>query len=221
MTVLGAGLLWFGWFGFNAGSALSPGVVAVQAFVTTNAAAAAGTLAWVALGWALHRRISVVGATAGAVSGLVAITPAAGFVSVPASILFGIAGAVLCYCSIEFLLRRKVDDALNVFGVHGVGGITGALLTAVFADASINPGGADGLLRGSTELIVPQVLSVVVVSAFAACMTGSILALLRLVVPLRVSAEHEATGLDRALHGETAYTFGGSNDQSGRLDPSA
>jgi Amt family ammonium transporter len=156
MTVLGTALLWFGWFGFNAGSALGSGALAVNAFVTTNSAAAMATLTWMTASWIRHERPSVLGATAGAVAGLVGITPAAGFVTPMAALLIGFASGLICFLVVEFIVRNRVDDALDVFGVHGVGGIVGALLTGVFATTAVNSAGAGGggcrSLRGRRDL---------------------------------------------------------------------
>src|SRR5512145_2585065 len=149
MTVLGTALLWFGWFGFNAGSALGIGPLAVSAFITTNTAAAMAALTWMTASWIRHQRPSVLGATAGAVAGLVGITPAAGFVSPAAALLIGFLAGLGCFIAVEFFVRGRVDDALDVFGVHGVGGILGALATGVFATTTVNSAGFDGLLSGN------------------------------------------------------------------------
>ena len=205
MTVLGAGLLWFGWFGFNAGSALGANGLAATAFVTTNTAAAMGLLTWMTASWIKHQRPSVVGASAGAVAGLVAITPAAGFVTPMAAILIGFAAGALCFVAVEYVVRRRVDDALDVFGVHGVGGIIGALATGIFASKAVNPAGADGLLAGNPGQLVTQTIAVVVVAIYAAAVTWGILKLLDVTVGLRVAPEEEQKGLDVSLHGEPAY----------------
>jgi Amt family ammonium transporter len=207
MTLLGAALLWFGWFGFNAGSALSPGEVAVTAFVTTHVAAATGTVGWTLAAWIRRRRVSVLGAAAGAVAGLVAITPSAGFVTPSAALAIGLVGGIGCELVVESVMRGRVDDALDVFGVHGAGGILGALMTGVFATRAVNPAGADGLLEGSAALLGAQAIAVAVVCAYAAASTWLILKLISPVVQLRVSPDEEELGLDRALHGERAYTL--------------
>jgi len=205
MTVLGAGLLWFGWFGFNAGSALGANGLAAVALVTTNTAAAMAALTWVTISW-LHRGSpSVLGAAVGAVAGLVAITPAAGFVTPAASILIGFGVGVVCYGASLLRLRVRVDDALDVFAVHGVGGAFGALATGVFATVAINPAGRDGLLAGNPRQLLVQALAVAVVAAYSAVMTGAILAMVNLVVRIRVPSEAEEAGLDLAQHGEIAY----------------
>jgi len=205
MVVLGAGLLWFGWFGFNAGSALGSGGLAASAFVTTNTAAAMGLLTWMTASWIRHKRPSVVGASAGAVAGLVAITPAAGFVTPMAAIIIGFLAGGLCFVAVEYVVRRRVDDALDVFGVHGVGGILGALATGVFATTAVNSAGQDGLLSGGSSLIVAQLTAVVVVALYSAVVTWGILKLVSVTMGLRVAPEEEEKGLDISLHGEPAY----------------
>jgi Amt family ammonium transporter len=205
MTVLGAGLLWFGWFGFNAGSALGANGVAATAMVTTNTAAAMAALTWVTISW-LHRGTpSVVGAAIGAVAGLVAITPAAGFVTPAAAILIGFGVAVICYGATLLRLRSRVDDALDVFAVHGVGGAFGAVATGVFATLTVNPSGRDGLLAGNVGQVMVQVFGAGVVAVYAALMTGLILAAVNLIVRVRVPDDAQEAGLDVAQHGEVAY----------------
>lgn len=205
MTVLGTALLWFGWFGFNAGSALGANALAVNAFVTTNTAAAMAALTWMTASWLFHGRPSVLGATAGAVAGLVGITPAAGFVTPMAAIIIGFAAGLGCFLAVEFVVRRRVDDALDVFGVHGVGGAIGALLTGVFATKSVNAAGADGLLYGNPALLGTQAIAVIVVAAYAALVTFVLLKVIDAVLGLRVTPDEERIGLDTALHGEPAY----------------
>jgi Amt family ammonium transporter len=205
MTVLGAALLWFGWFGFNAGSALGSGQLAASAFVTTNTAAAMGALTWMTVSWAHHKQPSVLGAAAGAVAGLVAITPAAGFVDTKAAILIGFVAGILCYFAVQLKSIIKVDDALDVFAVHGVGGIWGALATGIFCQKSVNPAGADGLITGNFDQVGKQLLAVLAVVAFSAVMTFIILKLINLFVGLRVADQEEVLGLDTSQHGEPAY----------------
>lgn len=205
MTVIGTALLWFGWFGFNAGSALGANALAVNAFVTTNTAAAMATLTWMTASWIRHQRPSVLGATAGAVAGLVGITPAAGFVTPMAAIIIGFVAGLGCFLAVEFVVRRRVDDALDVFGVHGVGGILGALLTGVFATKTVNSAGADGLLYGNPSLLLTQAIAVVVVALYAAAVTFGLLKLLDVTWGVRVSPEEEQRGLDVSQHGEPAY----------------
>lgn len=205
MTMLGAGLLWFGWFGFNAGSALAADSVAVNALVTTHVAAAAGGIGWLTLAWIMHRKPSALGLGIGAVAGLVGVTPAAGFVTPMAAIAIGGVTSVCCYLVTEFVLRGRVDDSLDVFGVHGVGGIVGAILTGVFATTAVNPGGADGLFYGNPGQLLVQLKAVVVVGLYSAVATVSILFAVRLIVGLRVSEDEEEAGLDLSQHGERAY----------------
>jgi Amt family ammonium transporter len=205
MTVLGAGLLWFGWFGFNAGSALGANGVAAVALVTTNTAAAMAALTWVTISW-LHRGSpSVLGAAIGAVAGLVAITPAAGFVTPAASILIGFGVGVVCYGASLLRLRSRVDDALDVFAVHGVGGAFGAVATGVFATVAVNAAGRDGLLAGNVAQVGVQALAVAVVALYSAAATAAILLAVNLVVRIRVAGDAEEAGLDLAQHGEVAY----------------
>jgi Amt family ammonium transporter len=205
MTVLGAGLLWFGWFGFNAGSALGANGLAATALVTTNTAAAMAALTWVTISW-LHRGVpSVLGAALGAVAGLVAITPAAGFVTPAASILIGFGVGVACYAASQLRLRARVDDALDVFAVHGVGGAFGAVATGVFATVAVNAAGRDGLLAGNAGQVVIQLIGAGAVAVYSAAMTAAILLVVNLVVRVRVPSEAEEAGLDLAQHGEVAY----------------
>jgi Amt family ammonium transporter len=206
MVVLGAALLWFGWFGFNAGSALTSGGLAAQAFVNTNTATAMAALTWMTVSWAVHRRPSVLGAAAGAVAGLVAITPAAGFVSVPASIIIGMGAGGLCFFGVALVKQRfGVDDALDVVGVHGVGGTWGALATGLFATVAVNSAGANGLLYGNPQQLMTQAIAVVVSWVYACVMTFVIMKAVDAIVGLRVPEEEEVLGLDSTQHGEIAY----------------
>jgi Amt family ammonium transporter len=205
MTVLGAGLLWFGWFGFNAGSALGANGIAAVALVTTNTAAAMAALTWVTISW-LHRGTpSVVGAAVGAVAGLVAITPAAGYVSPSAAVLIGFGVGVVCYGASLLRLRSRVDDALDVFAVHGVGGAFGAVATGVFASVAVNAAGRDGLLAGVPGQVAIQLVGVGVVAIYSAAMTAAILLTVNGIVRIRVPRDAEEAGLDLAQHGEIAY----------------
>lgn len=204
MTVLGAGLLWFGWFGFNAGSALGANGLAVNAFVVTNAAAAMAGLTWMTVSWMHHKRPSVLGLAVGAVAGLVAITPAAGFVDVRAAILIGAVAGVVCYFGCQLKSFFKVDDSLDVFGVHGVGGIWGAIATGLFANPAVQST-ASGLFYGNPGQFVTQIVTVLVVAGFSIIMTGLILKGIDLVIGLRVDEQEEVLGLDTSQHGERAY----------------
>lgn len=205
MTVLGTALLWFGWFGFNAGSALGSGGLAVSAFVATNTAAAMAALTWMTASWIRHKQPSVLGAACGAVAGLVGITPAAGFVTPMSAIIIGFLAGGGCFIAVELVVRGRVDDALDVFGVHGVGGIIGALATGIFATKTVNELGNDGLLYGNPGLLVTQLIAVVVVAAYAAIVTFVLLKVIDALVGIRVSQEEEARGLDTSQHGEVAY----------------
>jgi Amt family ammonium transporter len=205
LVVLGAGLLWFGWFGFNAGSALASDGLAASAFVATNISAAAGAITWMTIGW-LHRHPSVLGTATGAVAGLVAITPAAGFVSPIAAIPIGIGASAICYYSLLFLkTKRGVDDSLDVFAVHGVGGIWGALATGIFATVAVNSAGADGLIMGNAMQFLKQLAGVVAVGAFAFVTTWILGKLIDVTIGLRVGQTEETVGLDISQHGERAY----------------
>jgi Amt family ammonium transporter len=203
MVALGAGLLWFGWFGFNAGSALAADGLAANAFVATNLSAAAAGFTWMVLGW-IHRRPSLLGTVTGAVAGLVAITPAAGFVTPIAAIPIGVIVAVICYYSIVLMKTRlKFDDSLDVFSVHGVGGIWGALATGIFASSAI--AGTPGLFEGNAGQLLTQFIGVVAVAAFAFAATWVLGKLVDVTVGLRVGQVDETVGLDLSQHGERAY----------------
>jgi Amt family ammonium transporter len=201
-TLLGGALLWFGWFGFNAGSALAADGLAANAFLATNVAGAAGGLGWISYSWLRHGKPSVIGGVAGAVAGLVAITPAAGFVSPMSAILIGLIGGVLSGFAVDLLKKRVgVDDALDVFAVHGVGGIWGSLATGIFASADYNA----LVTRSRTDQFIEQVIAVVAAGAFAAAGTFAILMLIKVTIGLRVPEDEEAMGLDFGQHGELAY----------------
>ncbi len=205
-TVLGGALLWFGWFGFNAGSALAANGLAANAFVVTNVAAAAGGLGWMTVSWIRHGHPSVLGAVAGAVAGLVGITPAAGYVSPASAILIGLGAGLCCSIAVDLLKERLgIDDALDVFAVHGIGGIWGALATGLFADASINGIGSDGLFFGNAGQFVKQLVAVGAAALFAASATFVILKLIDLTIGLRVPEQEVVLGLDSSQHGELAY----------------
>jgi Amt family ammonium transporter len=207
MTITGAALLWFGWFGFNAGSALAANGLAASAFVVTHVAAAAAALSWILLE-KLHRgKPTTLGAASGAVAGLVAITPASGFVgSVSAIIIGGLAG-MICYGGVLMKVKIGYDDSLDVVGIHGLGGTWGALATGLFASKAINPGGSDGLFFGNPHQLAIQFISVVVTMVFAFLMTLIIIKVVDVLVGLRVSEEDEERGLDMSLHDEVGYTY--------------
>ncbi|MEZ5425850.1 MAG: ammonium transporter [Pyrinomonadaceae bacterium] len=213
-SLIGAGLLWFGWFGFNAGSALSANALATSAFVTTHFAAATAMLTWTVIEWIRHGKPTTLGAISGAVAGLVCITPAAGFVSPMAAILFGVVAGGVCYfmvCEVKKLLGY--DDTLDVFGIHGIGGIFGALLTGVLATKAVNPIFADdaavGLVDGNAFQVVNQLVGIGIAIALSVVGTLVILKVVDLVIGLRVSETQEIEGLDATQHGETAYVFEG------------
>ena len=203
-SVLGAGLLWMGWFGFNGGSALAANGIAVNALVTTNSAAAASGLVWMFLSWR-DDKPSVLGIVTGAVVGLVAITPACGFVTPLAAILIGAIAAVVSYYAIRLRQKFNLDESLDVWACHGMGGVTGALLTGVFATKAVNAAGANGLFYGNPNQFLIQLLTVVVVAVFAFGVTFGITKLLSAWMGLRVSASEEEVGLDLSEHGERAY----------------
>jgi Amt family ammonium transporter len=203
MTVLGAGLLWFGWFGFNAGSALGATGQAANALIVTNTAAGAATLAWALASYLHKRKVSVVGAAAGSVAGLVAITPASGFVTAGGAVLIGLLAGGVCYGAILLRERLKVDDALDVWAVHGVGGTLGAVATGVLAVAAV--GGVSGAIEGNFAQIGAQLVAVGATWAFAGGATFVIIKAIDVVLGLRVAPSDEEMGLDLALHGEAAY----------------
>lgn len=205
MTMIGTALLWFGWFGFNAGSALAADGLAGNAFVTTHVAAGTAMLAWVFAEWKLHGKPTTLGAASGAVAGLVAITPAAGFVGIMPSVVIGLGAGVFCYYGVSLKSRFGYDDSLDVVGIHGIGGIWGALATGLFASTAINPAGADGLFYGNPSQLWIQFVSVVATCVFAFTMSYVLLKVVSLVTPLRVNDEEEEAGLDVAIHSESAY----------------
>jgi ammonium transporter, Amt family len=205
LVVLGAGLLWFGWFGFNAGSALTSGGLASSAFVATNTAAAAAAFTWMVVSW-IHRRPTILGTVTGAVVGLVAITPAAGFVSPLAGIPIGAIAAIISYYGMVLLkIKRGVDDSLDVFACHGLGGIWGALATGIFASLAVNPAGANGLIAGNGTQLLKQLIGVASVGAFAFGATWVLGKLVDVTIGLRVGQMEETVGLDLSQHGERAY----------------
>ena len=205
MTILGASLLWFGWFGFNAGSALASGGLATSAFVVTNTAAAMAGLTWMTASWVHKGRPSVLGMAAGAVAGLVAITPASGFVDVSGSIIIGLGAGSICYLAMQLRPRLRVDDALDVWAVHGIGGTWGALATGIFASVTINSAGANGLLFGNPQQLLVQVIAVGATWLYAATATFAIVKVIDITIGMRVKESEESLGLDRSQHGEIAY----------------
>ncbi|MCU1281766.1 MAG: Ammonium transporter [bacterium] len=208
MTVTGAGILWFGWFGFNGGSALASNGVAALAFANTHLAAAAGAVTWGLVEAMRFKKVTMLGVASGLVAGLVGITPAAGFIGPMAAIAVGGLAGVVCYGGVMLKGRFGYDDALDAFGVHGVGGALGALLTGVFAAKAFNPAGGDGLLRGGYGLMLTQIVGVVAAAAFAVVLSLGILVLIEKTIGLRVTPDEEREGLDTALHGESGYEMG-------------
>ncbi|GER93104.1 ammonia channel protein [hot springs metagenome] len=207
MTVLGAGLLWFGWFGFNAGSALSSGALSAMTFVATHISAVAATLIWVIIEW-LHRgKPTMFGAATGAIAGLATITPASGFVGPMSALLIGLAAGIVCYISLNMKNRLGYDDSLDAFGVHGIGGIIGTLATGLFAQKAINPSGADGLFFGNPRLFITQLIAVAITIVYSFIVTAVILKVLDKTVGLRVDDESEVVGLDISQHGESGYSL--------------
>lgn len=205
MIMIGAALLWFGWFGFNAGSALTSGFLAAHAFVATHVGASAALVSWMVVDWILHKKPSAVGAAIGLVVGLVTITPAAGFVSIPAAIVMCLLSGATCNLFARFLKKKlKLDDTLDVFACHGMGGIIGAILTGVFASKTVNDSIAvEGIwVSGETSLLVANIVGVVVVFVYTAIVTFALIKLVGLFMPVRVIEDHEVKGLDMSVHGE-------------------
>lgn len=202
-VALGTGLLWFGWFGFNAGGALGANEVAAVAFINTDIAASVAMVTWLAISWVRDKKPSFVGALTGAVAGLATITPAAGFIQPWAAVVVGLLSGSICYLAVQFRIRRDWDDALDVWAVHGVGGSMGSILVGVFAVESIN--GVNGLLAGDAQQFLVQVGAVVITSAYAFIVTFLILKVVNIFVPVRVSEAEEKEGLDVSIHKEIAY----------------
>jgi ammonium transporter, Amt family len=211
MTVMGAALLWFGWFGFNAGSALEANGLAASAFLATNTAAAAAALGWMFTEWMTRGKPTVLGAASGAVAGLVAITPASGYVGPMSSIIIGALAGAVCYMACNLKSKLGYDDSLDVVGVHGVGGTWGALATGLFASKLVNDGGADGLFFGNPGQLWTQMVAVLATYGLAIVGTLVILKIVDALVGLRVSDEDEVAGLDLSQHSETAYALGGGS----------
>jgi len=207
-TILGTALLWFGWFGFNAGSSLGANGLAVNAFVVTNTAAAAAGLTWALIDWIFNDKPTMLGTATGAVAGLVAITPAAGFVSVLSAIIIGVLVSVFCYMAVT-LIKPKFgyDDALDVFGVHCVGGIWGALATGLFASKAVNPAGADGLFFGNPKQFFIQAAAVAVTMVYSFIVSYIIYKIIDVCMKVRVNKKEETIGLDLTQHHENAYTI--------------
>ena len=207
MTVLGAGLLWFGWFGFNAGSALAAGSLASSAFTATHLATSAAVLSWIGTEWVFRGKPTTLGAASGAVAGLVAITPAAGFVGPMSAIIIGLAAGFICYMAVLAKVKLGYDDSLDVVGVHCVGGIIGALLTGLFATKLVNPAGGDGLFFGNPAQLGIQAIAVLVTLVFSFVVSFILLKILDATMGLRVSTEEEVAGLDISEHSEVGYNL--------------
>ena len=209
MTVLGAAGLYVGWFGFNAGSALGANELAANAFVVTHAAAASGLLGWVAVEWIRHGKPTVIGAVSGMVAGLVAITPAAGYVTVLPSVAIGFIGGGVCYFAVAVVKEKfGYDDSLDAFGVHGIGGMWGAIATGLWATTIVNPDGANGIFYGETNLFVAQIISIGVAIIFAVVGSTVLYKIVDAIVPLRADEDEEISGLDLGEHGERGYNVG-------------
>jgi len=207
MTVLGAGLLWFGWFGFNAGSALSSGALSAMAFVATHTAAVSATLLWVIIEW-LHRgKPTMFGAATGAIAGLATITPASGFVGPMSALVIGLLAGGICYVALNMKGKLGYDDSLDAFGVHGVGGIIGTVGAGLFAQKIINPAGSDGLFFGNAHQLFVQAASIIVVAVYSFVLTIVLLKLVGAITGLRVPEEDEIAGLDITQHEESGYTL--------------
>jgi Amt family ammonium transporter len=208
LVAIGSGLLWFGWYGFNAGSEVAVDGITSLAFLNTDLSASFATIAWVVVEWIRERRPKLVGLLTGSIAGLATITPCAGFVPLWSSPIIGIAAGLLCYVAVQWKNKMKWDDALDVWGVHGVGGFLGTILLGIFASKAVNSAGADGLIFGGGAFFGKQVLAVVAASAYAFIFTYVMLALINRITPVRVSEEEETQGLDFSLHGEKAYDEG-------------
>ena len=201
-VLIGTGLLWFGWFGFNAGSALAANTLAVSAFATTNISAAAGGLSWMFFDVIQGKKPSVLGFCIGAVVGLVAITPGAGYIAIPQSIFIGFIAAIISNVAVHYKSKSKLDDTLDVFPCHGIGGMVGMILTGFFASKSVNPAGADGLLYGGTTFFITQLKGLAIVVSYSFIVSFAIFKFINFVLPIRVSQEEEELGLDESQHNE-------------------
>ena len=208
LIAIGTGLLWFGWYGFNAGSELDVDAITGQAFINTDVAASFAAITWLAIEWSMVKKPKFVGLLTGAVAGLATITPAAGYVSLNAAVVIGIASGFVCYLAVHFKNKRGWDDALDVWGVHGIGGCLGTILLGVFAAKSINATGDNGLIHGGTTFFIHQVVAVVVACVYAFVFTYVMLAVINMVTKVKVPEEAEMKGLDNSEHGEQAYDAG-------------
>lgn len=208
LVAIGTGLLWFGWYGFNAGSELLVDSVTIQAFVNTDLAASVAAITWLVIEWSRDRKPKFVGLLTGIIAGLATITPAAGFVPLWAAAVIGFASGGICYLAVHLKNKLGWDDALDVWGVHGVGGLLGTILLGVFASTAINPNGVDGLIYGNGAFLGKQVVAVICASAYAFIFTYVMLVVINFITRVKVPVEQEDLGLDEALHGEKAYDDG-------------
>jgi Amt family ammonium transporter len=208
LIAIGTGLLWFGWYGFNAGSSLNVNAITGLAFLNTDVAASFAAITWMAIEWSLQRRPKFVGLLTGAVAGLATITPAAGYVSLPSAVIIGIAAGLICYLAVLMKNKWGWDDALDVWGVHGIGGGLGVILLGVFASKAMNSAGADGLMSGGTLFFAKQCTAVVGAAVYAFVFTYVMLAVINIITKVKVSEAEEDLGLDASLHGEKAYDAG-------------
>lgn len=205
LVALGTGLLWFGWYGFNAGSELQVDAVTAQAFMNTDTAASFAGVTWLVMAWVLEKKPKFVGLLTGAVAGLATITPCAGYVSIHSAVIVGVIAGLVCYFAISLKNRLGWDDALDVWSVHGVGGILGTILLGVFASQAINPNGSNGLLAGNAGFLLTEVCAVLGASVYAFLFSWGALWLINRITPVRTTEEEETRGLDETLHGERAY----------------
>ncbi len=208
LIAIGTGLLWFGWYGFNAGSALDVNSITGLAFVNTDVAASFAAITWLVIEWSMAKKPKFVGLLTGAVAGLATITPAAGFVSLPAAVMIGIAAGIVCYLAVHLKNKMGWDDALDVWGVHGIGGCLGTILLGVFASKAMNATGADGLMYGGSGFFMKQLVAVVGACIYAFIFTYLMLALINKITPVKVTQTDEDKGIDDAIHGEKAYDEG-------------
>ncbi|MCK9208185.1 MAG: ammonium transporter [Salinivirgaceae bacterium] len=208
LVAIGSGLLWFGWYGFNAGSECQVDNITSLAFLNTDIAASFATMSWLLVEWIRERKPKFIGLLTGSIAGLATITPCAGFVPIWASPIIGTAAGVMCYLAVQFKNKMKWDDALDVWGVHGIGGVFGTILLGIFASKAINAAGTDGLIYGGGLFFVKQIIAVVAASVYAFIFTYLMLIIINKITPVKVSQDDEKVGLDNALHGEKAYDDG-------------
>lgn len=208
LVAIGSGLLWFGWYGFNAGSEVAVDFITSTAFLNTDIAASFATMSWVIIEWIRERKPKFVGLLTGSIAGLATITPCAGFVPLWASPIIGTAAGIVCYLAVQWKNKMKWDDALDVWGVHGVGGVFGTILLGVFASKAVNAAGADGLWFGNASFFIKELVAVTIASAYGFIFTYIMLAIINKITPVRVSEDEEMAGLDESIHGEQAYDEG-------------